>query len=475
MWPCRRTHNLTPMRYRWLGPAGLLVAVLGLLGLGVVGPPASDGGIRISPGLPILAVGAALSWWRRGVVGTVFGLVAAAVVSVASVGSGIGPDLIGERGLPVAVARWVQVVGLAVAAYGLLRRLLVARRSPAGDADERPRRDRTIVLQIAGLLVLCGIGAELLAAYGDSTGDPGGIAFALVFFGALYGAPALLARDVVRRLGWGWPSLLLVFAALGTAQAGLIDQSLFSADYGGYEGWEENREPTLIASMGFSGYNAYSFIVGHVVFSFAAPVALAEAWVPARARKPWLGPIGTGLAVAAYAVAALLIVSDPESQSGSPAQLLVTGAVVATLLLFAVIIGRNRRPDGAGAAKRRLSIWLVLGVTLLLALVPDMMPATWLGVAAAALTMSALGALVLLTSRKRAWTIRHTAAVGAAFLLERGLLAFTYFPLIGNVGPGPKYVHNVVMLLAVLLAAWVALRGRGSQQAEDLISGPTST
>ncbi|MEI7054306.1 hypothetical protein WBG06_00700 [Nocardioides sp. CCNWLW239] len=450
------------MRCQRLGLAGLLVAVLALLVLGVVGPSASDGGIRISPGVPILVIGAAVTWWWRGAFGAVVGLLAVTVVSVASVGSGIGPDLIGERGLPVAVARWVQVVGLAVAAYALVRRLLAARRSTARDAEDRPRRDRTIVLQIVGLLVLCGIGAELLAAYGDSTGDPGGIAFALVFFGALYGAPALLARDVARRLGWGWPSLLLVFAALGTAQAGLIDQSLFSADYGGYEGWEENREPTLIASMGLSGYNAYSFVVGHVVFSFAAPVALAEAWAPTRAKKPWLGPVGTAFAAVAYAVAALLIVTDPESRSGSRTQLLVTGAVVAVLVLLAVVVARNRRPDGAGPARRPLSIWWVLGVTLLLALVPDLMPATWLGVAAAALTMSALGALVLLASRKRAWTIRHTAAVGAAFLLERGLLAFTYFPLIGDVAPGPKYAHNVVMLLAVVLATWLALRPRES-------------
>src|SRR5690606_6438127 len=66
--------------------------------------------------------------------------------------------------------------------------------------------------QIIGVLVLCPVGAELLAAYGESTGDPGAVAFALVFFAGLYGAPALLARELARRCGWGWPSLLLLFA-----------------------------------------------------------------------------------------------------------------------------------------------------------------------------------------------------------------------------------------------------------------------
>ncbi|MBC7278905.1 MAG: hypothetical protein H5T77_20775 [Nocardioides sp.] len=446
-----------------MGPAGLLVAALALIGLGVVGPPASDGGPRISPGVPILLVGAAAAWWLRGAAGAILGLVAAAVVTVAAVGAGIGPDLIGDRGLPVAVARWVQVVGLVVAAYALGRRL-ATRRSRAGTAGEGARRDRGKALQVTGLLVLCGVGAELLAAYGDSTGDPGKIAFALVFFGALYGAPALLARELARRLGWGWPSLLLVFAALGTAQAGLIDQSLFSADYGGYEGWEESREPTLIPSMGLSGYSAYSFIVGHVIFSFAAPVALAEAWAPARARKPWLGPIGTILAAVAYLIAAAMIVTDPESRSGSAAQLLVTAGVVAVMLLGATLLGRNRRTDHARAGVRGPAVWLVLVVSLIFAIVPDLMPETWLGLVLAAATTATLGILILLASRTGAWTIRHTAAVGAAYLLEGGLLAFTYFPLIGDVEAGPKYANNVVMLLVVVLATWLALRGRARPQ-----------
>ena len=51
--------------------------------------------------------------------------------------------------------------------------------------------------QVLGVLILAPIGAELLTAYGESTGDPGAVAFSLVFFAALYGAPALLARELV--------------------------------------------------------------------------------------------------------------------------------------------------------------------------------------------------------------------------------------------------------------------------------------
>lgn len=458
------------MRWQWLAPVGLLVATLGLLGLGVVGPPTADGGPRITAGVPILLVAAAVAWWWRGRLGAILALIAVTVVMVASVRAGLGPDLIGDRGLPVAVARWVQVLGLAAATYALVRR--AGQRAPEGTA--RPRRDRSRVLQIVGLLALCAIGAELLAAYSDNTGNPGGIAFALVFFGALYGAPALLARELARRLGWGWPSLLLLFAALGTAEAGLIDQSLFSVDYLGYEGWEENREPTLIPSLGISGYNAYSFIIGHVIFSFGAPIALAEAWVPARARKPWLGPIGTAFAAVAYVIAVLFIVTDPESQTGSVTQLLVTGGVVGALVLLAALAGRRTRAAEPKDRSRGLSLWLVFGVALVFALAPDLTPATWLGVVVAATTTATFGVLIVLAARRRAWSVRHSAVVGAAYLVERGLLAFTYFPLLGDVAPGPKYAHNVVMLLAVVIAAWLALRGERDPSAASASPGAPS-
>ncbi|MFT4233763.1 MAG: hypothetical protein QM607_01960 [Microbacterium sp.] len=56
--------------------------------------------------------------------------------------------------------------------------------------------------QIVGLL-LCGLGAEVLAAEGEGTGDPAGVLVEIIFFGVLYGAPALVVRELVRRVGGG--------------------------------------------------------------------------------------------------------------------------------------------------------------------------------------------------------------------------------------------------------------------------------
>jgi hypothetical protein len=330
-------------------------------------------------------------------------------------------------------------------------------------------------VQVLAAMVLCGIGAEVLSGYAAGTGDPGAVAVQLVFFAALYGAPAVLVRDLVRRAGWGWPSLLVLCAALGLVQAGLIDQSLFAVDYGGYDGWEQLREPTLIPALGISAFMLHAFVIGHVLFSFAAPLALAEAWIPSRAHRPWLGRLGTAVAVLAYLVVAAMILSDPGSRSATPAQLVVTAVAVAGLVLLAVVLGRRRgrvfvvAADGAQhegtsrgeqPAPRPPRRWPVLLGALLASLVMEASPPTWIGLALSAAAVAALGLALLRVSRRPGWTVRHVAAGGLGLLLGRGLLAFTTTPLAGEVDQAAKLGHNVVMLGVVLVAGAVAMRPR---------------
>jgi hypothetical protein len=435
------------------------------------------------PGVVILLGGAFVSVVVRGRLGAGLGLTTALVVGVASLEQTL-VDVGGDRGPYVATVRLVQISALVVAMVAASRELsqgLPRRVRRVRGRGKGAKRDWARGAQIVGLLGLSAIGAELLAAYGDSTGDPGGVAFALVFFAALYGAPALLARDLVRRRGWGWPSLLLLFAALGVTQACLIDQSLFSTDYQGYDGWEEDREATLIPALGLSAFNAYNFILGHVIFSFGAPVAVAEAWRPELAHEPWLGRAGTLLSVVAYAGAAALILLDPESRSGSVPQLVISAAVVGALVVGAGATGtrggrRSSAAATAGDARHSLPVWAALVIALIAALVTSMVEANWLGFTIGAAMTCAVGCALLVVARHRGWSPRHIAAVALAFLLVRGLLAFTYFPLIGEVQAVPKYVHNIVMMLVVALTGWVAVRPRPDQapRPSELVGLPES-
>lgn len=318
-------------------------------------------------------------------------------------------------------------------------------------------------MQILCLAGLCAVASELLAAYGDTTGDVAAVLFVLVIFMGLYGAPALLAREVVRRAGWGWPSLLLFFLALGIAQACLIDQSLFAEDYQGYEGWAEARRATFIPALSISAFNAYNFILGHVIYSFGAPVAIAEAWRPQRATKPWLGPFGLAVAIAAYLGTALLIVLDPESHNASGPQLATSSILVLACLAAAWRVGqRNEPPERGRTGRRAPSVGRVFGVTFALVVAGTFAEETWSGFALGMTTTALLAAFVWRSAGRPGWGLRHAAAVGIAYLVSRGLFAFTYFPLAGDVAPIPKYAHNVVMLAVVLVAAWTAVGRRRS-------------
>jgi hypothetical protein len=318
------------------------------------------------------------------------------------------------------------------------------------------------------LAALCAVGAELLAAYSDSTGDIGAILFALIFFMALYGAPALLVREFARRLGWGWPSLSLLCAALGVLQACIIDQSIFADQYGGYAGWEESRSATFVTSMGISAYNTYNFIIGHVIFSFAGPIAIAEAWWPKRAEAPWLSPFGITVAAVSYVGSAALIMVDPESRSASQTQLITSWILVAACFLGAALISRISISSGSEPTGRVNSL-VVMAVTFAVAVLGNFAGEDWIGVTVGLGSTILILAMIIRLRRRFIWNVRHSAAVALGYLLSRGVLAFTYFPVLGEVEPLPKYLHNVAMLAIVLAAGVLAMRAGGSRDNANMV------
>ena len=48
---------------------------------------------------------------------------------------------------------------------------------------------------------------------------------------AMYGSGAVLIREVVRRTGRGWPSMILLAIAYGLIEEGFVTQSLFNPNY----------------------------------------------------------------------------------------------------------------------------------------------------------------------------------------------------------------------------------------------------
>ncbi len=120
----------------------------------------------------------------------------------------------------------------------------------------------------------------------------------------------MLIREAARRAGRGWPTILLLSFAAGLVQAGLIDQSLFNPSYRDIPYWDDMRLPTYLPGLGFSAYMALNFLGGHMIQSFAAPIAVIESLHPKVARAPWLGRPGLVLMTVLYLGAAAVVLVD---------------------------------------------------------------------------------------------------------------------------------------------------------------------
>jgi hypothetical protein len=214
------------------------------------------------------------------------------------------------------------------------------------------------ILQVVALMVLAAISAESVAGYDATTGRPLELGLGILFLTPLYGGPAVLIREAARRARLGWRAMVPMAAAFGLLEAGVIDQSLFSADYRGIEGWEQLLGGTFIEPLGLSAYLAETFVVGHVIYSFCAPIAIVEALRPAEAHQPWLRWPGLMVVVVLY------------------------------LVVAAVVLGDHGALD-----------------------------ATWLGVAQASAILALGAALLVCASRRSGWGLEHIAAVAAGALL----------------------------------------------------------
>jgi hypothetical protein len=264
----------------------------------------------------------------------------------------------------------------------------------------------------------------------------------LLLFLPVYGAGALLIRELARRHGRGPGTVLLLGAAYGLVEEGLSLQSLTS--------------PTLYPSMvglapRLAGVNpAYTVMVltYHAVFSIGIPIALAELANPAVRRRPWLrrpGLVGTGVvALLGFGLVRLIpLTADPHYLMPWPVDVLLAVLVAAVVgLAFRV---RFPRPAPAPRAPSTAVVagTAFLGTVGFLGLLMPLPGARHAGYAPTAATAwvaigvaVALGALTVLVAarwfRAPGWTGAHTAAALAAALVGHtaiGLLTLVHTPL----------------------------------------------
>jgi hypothetical protein len=132
------------------------------------------------------------------------------------------------------------------------------------------------------LLFLSPVTAELLS--GSAPPAEFFQPFSLLVMSALYGSGAILIRELVLRWRKGWPSTVLLGAAYGIVEEGLMVKSFFDPQWvdlgplGVYGRW---AGVNWVWSLGLT--------IFHAVWSISIPILLVTLMFPRRAKEPWVG------------------------------------------------------------------------------------------------------------------------------------------------------------------------------------------
>jgi hypothetical protein len=281
-----------------------------------------------------------------------------------------------------------------------------------------------------------------------------------LFFGwidlLMYGGGAVIIRELVRRWGKGWPSILALGVAYGIAEEGLAIRSFFNPDWGGAVG---------LAGYGYVGginwFWATEMAVYHSVVSITLPILLVSVAYRSRRDQAWI-PGGSLARVALGFVASMLVCWAilPYAIGGAA----LFGCVAAMAICYLVarrLPARVSWPAGWGsrgtrsAPKPRTVLRLSLAVTTL----------SFVLVFARGFGLPFVVASVLLVAivlAMAAWLLRASAGIGwsdhHSVAVPLGVMAFFvgFSPLVELTGGHGQLVVGLVTAV-VLQRIWVSM------------------
>ena len=206
---------------------------------------------------------------------------------------------------------------------------------------------------VAFLLLAAPVIAELL--WGTTTVSQ---AAGLLFQIGLYGCGAILIRETVVRWGGGWPSLLLLGAAYGAVEEGLLEPTWFTPRL--------FPHPYGVAAGVYWTYAVFN-IGYHAIFSIGIPIALTETLFPGWQHRPWLGRAGLSVTGAVYVVNATVVgfawyTVLQKSAFGVPARLHPPQQAATAVLVIALVVAARRvarmrsLPEGQLPSAPRLAL-----------------------------------------------------------------------------------------------------------------------
>ncbi|MFH8739103.1 hypothetical protein [Streptomyces sp. NPDC017964] len=319
------------------------------------------------------------------------------------------------------------------------------------------------LLLAAALFLLAPLVGEFLLGNQPVTALP-----SLVLLAPMYGGGALLIREATRRVGRGWPTMILLGAAYALLEEGPIDQMLWNPHYGGFD-MGLAYAGTHVPVLGVSVEMVQDVLSMHTVWSICVPIAIVETFSRDRTR-PWLGPAGLGVTGVVFAAGSLFLAfaqAESEHFMASPAQFGGAAVVIGALVAAAFAL----RPRSTSATGRTAPTSWVVGATAFAAsslywgreFLPDGVPA-WGTVGAWCVLVAAAVALCAYWSRGRGWGARHRLALAGGSLLTYVWVGFGHARDMG-VPYATSLVGNVVLgvgAIVLLVGAAAVVRGRES-------------
>jgi len=306
-----------------------------------------------------------------------------------------------------------------------------------------PRGFRRVAPAIA-LFFLSPFVAELLL--GDFALDA---IWIVLIIGPFYGGGAIIVRETARRLGRGWPTMLLLALAYGILEEGIAIQTLFNPNYLGLHLLSHAYVPAL----GMSAWWTPFVLTLHTIWSICVPIAIIEAIYAERRTQPWLGNLGVGVSALLLAVGGWLNHFGTRKQdpfAASNVQLLSTWVVIALVVVLAL----RWRPRPASASGAVPGPWVVgvIGLAWGLAFmnVNKFLP-DW-PLAAAQWALDAIALIVLIVfARRAAWTPLHTVAAAGGAMLAYAYNGFPQQPVLGSKGTIDLIGNTLFAIIAITL------------------------
>lgn len=293
----------------------------------------------------------------------------------------------------------------------------------------------------------------------------------LLVLAPMYGGGALLIREVARRAGRGWPTMLLLGLAYGIFEEAFTTQSLFNPNY-----LHLNLRllaPAHIAWLGISVWWTIFVVTLHVVWSMACSIAIVEALFAARAEQAWLRAPGLTVTAALFllgVVVSTAITLRSDSFHATRPQFAV--AALLCLLLVALALTRPipHRWDynlPAPVKPAAPSPWVTGGVALAAGSIFMLIPSRWSwGAVTAYLALDAIVlALVLGWARRRGWGAGQRLGLASGALLVYAWHQFLSKPVLGGGGSSVLIGKILFALLALLLIRGAARATREALRA----------